>query len=152
MKTTIATALCLLATTSAFAQLDTVSYAKERREIKALLHTPGAANGPAACHDLIMVGAKGDISFSAQAHQAVQTKEKIIFKSVRPVPGTEIIRVYDGTSAVVNWLADVQLNVDGRDVALKVRRLEVYVRKAAGWCRVAGQGTEVDEKLFPIRP
>jgi hypothetical protein len=152
MKTTIATTLFLLATTNAFAQMDTVSYAKERREIKALLHTPSGANGPATCNDLIMVGAKGDISFSAQAHKAVQTKEKIVFKSVKPVPGTEIIRVYDGTSAVVNWLADVQLNVDGRDIALKVRRLEVYVKKAAGWCRVAGQGTEVDEKMFPIRP
>ncbi|MBJ6111165.1 hypothetical protein JAO73_19235 [Hymenobacter sp. BT523] len=151
MKTTSLIILSLLATTRAFAQLDTVSYAKERREIKALLHSPGAANGPAACTDIIMVGAKGDISFSAQEHKAVQTKEKLIFKSVKPVPGTEIIRVYGGTSAVVNWLADVQLNVDGRDLALKVRRLEVYVKKAAGWCRVAGQGTEVDEKMFPVR-
>jgi hypothetical protein len=98
-----------------------------------------------------MVGAKGDISFSAQEHKAVQTKEKLIFKSVKPVPGTEIIRIYGGTTAVVNWLADVQLNVDGRDIALKVRRLEVYIKQAAGWCRVAGQGTEVDEKMFPIR-
>jgi hypothetical protein len=151
MKTTLVTTLLLLITTRAFAQMDTVSYAQERREIKALLHRPGAANGPAACNDVIMVGAKGDISFSAQEHKAVQTKEKLIFKSVKPVPGTEIIRVYGGTTAVVNWLADVQLNVDGRDVALKVRRIEVYVRKAAGWCRVAGQGTEVDEQLFPIR-
>ena len=142
----------LLASSAAFAQVDTVSYAQERREIKALLHRPGAANGPAGCDDIVMVGAKGDISFSAQEHRAVQTKEKLVFKSVKPVPGTEIIRVYGGTTAVVNWLADVQLNVDGRDLALKVRRLEVYVKKAAGWCRVAGQGTEVDEKLFPFRP
>ncbi|MDO7849165.1 hypothetical protein Q5H92_22570 [Hymenobacter sp. M29] len=151
MKATLATTLLLLITTRAFAQMDTVSYAKERREIKTLLHSPGAANGPATCNDIVMVGAKGDISFSAQEHKAVQTKEKLVFKSVKPVPGTEIIRIYGGTSAVVNWLADVQLNVDGRDIALKVRRLEVYVKKAAGWCRVAGQGTEVDEKMFPIR-
>jgi hypothetical protein len=151
MKKAMMTALLLLAGSAAFAQMDTVSYAPERREIKALLHTPGGANGPAGCNDIIMVGAKGDISFSAQEHRAVQTKEKLVFKSVKPVPGTEIIRVYGGTSAVVNWLADVQLNVDGRDIALKVRRLEVYVKKAAGWCRVAGQGTEVDEKMFPLR-
>jgi len=145
------TGLLLLAAPAAFAQIDTVSYPQERRQIRAILHgPPGGTNGAAACNDLVAVGAKGDISFSAQQWKGVQTQGKIVFKAVKLVPGTEIIRIYNGTSAVVNWLADVQLSVDGHDVALKVRRLEVYEKKAGGWCRVAGQGTEVDEKLHPL--
>lgn len=153
MKRTIMTGLLTLTASAAFAQLDTVSYARERREIKAILHGPGGANNsPSACTDVVLVGAKGDISYSAQQWRGVQAREKLIFRSVKPVPGTEIIRIYNGTSAVVNWLADVQLTVDGRDIALKVRRLEVFIKKESGWCRVAGQGTEVDEQLHPIRP
>lgn len=150
MKKTTTTALLLLTATAAVAQLDTTSYPTERRQIRALLHSPGGPERVSCPTDMVAVGAKGDISFSVQQWKAVQTKEKLVFKSVAPVPGTEIIRIYGGTSAVVNWLADVRLLVDGHDVALKVRRLEVFIKKETGWCRVAGQGTEVDEKLHPI--
>ncbi|MBO0356854.1 hypothetical protein J0X19_02755 [Hymenobacter sp. BT186] len=150
MKTLLATSLLLLAATAASAQLDTVSYPQERQAIRAMLHGPGGPERVSCPNDIVAVGAKGDISYSVQQWKGVQTKEKLVFKSVKPVPGTEIIRIYGGTSAVVNWLADVQLNVNGRDVALKVRRLEVFIKKDTGWCRVAGQGTEVDEKMHPI--
>ncbi|MBD2755216.1 nuclear transport factor 2 family protein [Spirosoma validum] len=106
---------------------------------------------PIDCPDFIAVGPKGDISFSHQQWQGAQAKEKLVFKSVRALPGHEFIRIYEGNMAVVNFLADVQLVVDGHDVAIKVRRLEVYHKMPTGWCRVAGQGTEVDEKLFPIK-
>lgn len=46
--------------------------------------------------------------------------------SVRPIPGNEFIRIYDGTTAVVNLLINVNIVVDGRDLNIKVRRLEVY--------------------------
>ncbi len=152
MKKTVLTIVLTLSAGVAFAQLDTVSYAQERQAIRTILHGPGGANtSPSACNDVVLVGAKGDISFSAQQWRGVQTREKLVFRSVKPVPGTEIIRIYNGTAAVVNWLADVQLTVDGRDLALKVRRLEVFMKKETGWCRVAGQGTEVDEKLHPIQ-
>jgi hypothetical protein len=81
----------------------------------------------------------------------VQKKEKLVFKSVQVVPGTEFIRIYDGTTGVVNFLADVKLVVDGNDVNINVRRIEVYHKTAGAWCRIAGQGTEVDTRLFPIK-
>lgn len=152
MKTVAATSLLFLCATVASAQIDTVSYPKERQQIRAILHSPGGAERVSCPGDIVAVGAKGDISYSVQQWRQVQTTEKVVFKSVKPVPGTEIIRLYNGTSAVVNWLADVQLRVDGRDVALKVRRIEVFIKKETGWCRVAGQGTEVDEKRHPLAP
>lgn len=132
------------------AQIDTTSYPKERQEIRELMHVrkPDLAID---CNDFIAVGPKGDISFSRQQWQGVQAKQKLIFKSVQPVPGHEFIRIYDGKIAVVNFLANVQLEVDHQEVNIKVRRLEVYHKTSTGWCRVAGQGTEVDEKLFPVK-
>lgn len=150
MKTIPFLFIILLHTFHAFAQIDTTSYATERQEIRDLMHSrrPGTSID---CKDFIAVGAKGDISFSHEQWQQAQTKEKVVFKSVNPVPGNEYIRIYDGNMAVVNFLINVQLLVDGRDVNLKVRRLEVFHKTSGKWCRVAGQGTEVDEKLFPVK-
>ncbi|MCX6215284.1 DUF4440 domain-containing protein [Spirosoma sp.] len=149
MKTLITFLLVSLALTPVFAQLDTTSYPKERQAIRELLRhqQPGTRID---CPDFIAVGPKGDISFSHQQWVEVQKKEKLVFKSVQPVAGHQFIRIYEGTMAVVNALIDVKLVVDGQDVHLNVRRLEVYHKAASGWCRVAGQGTQVDEKLFPV--
>jgi hypothetical protein len=140
----------LISVFAATAQIDTTSYAEQRLEIRALMQhrKPDVAID---CKDFIAVGPKGDISFSHQQWQNVQRKEKVVFKSVTVVPGSEIIRIYDEKMAVVNFIADVKLNVDGRDLNIKVRRLEVFHKTAGSWCRVAGQGTEIYEKLFPIK-
>jgi hypothetical protein len=142
--------IALLGSYQAWAQIDTTSFPKERQEIRQLMQQR-KPDVPIDCPDFIAVGPKGDISFSHQEWKGVQAKEKLVFKSVRPVPGHEFIRIYEGKMAVVNFVANVQLVVDGQDVNLKVRRLEVYHKRPSGWCRVAGQGTEVDEKLFPIK-
>lgn len=135
---------------AAIAQIDTTSFPAERIKIRELMRQR-KPDQPLDCNDMIAIGPKGDISFSHQAWQKVQAKEKVIFKSVQVVSGTEYIRIYEGNIAVVNFLADVKLIVDGQDVNIKVRRLEVYHKTDASWCRVAGQGTEIDEKLFPIK-
>jgi len=149
MKIFLSIVLLTIAAYSAFAQIDTTSYPNERREIREILRhqKPGV---PVDCSDFIAVGPKGDISFSHQQWVEVQKKEKVVFKSVHPVPGNEFIRIYDASTAVVNFLLDVSLVVDGQDIRIKVRRLEVYHKGVNGWCRVAGQGTQVDEKLFPV--
>lgn len=151
MKNTLFLLLVLLGNYRALAQLDTTSFPKERQEIRNLIHQR-KPNASIDCADFIAVGPKGDISFSHQQWQGVQAKEKVIFKSVQVVPGHELIRIYEGTMAVINFLANVHLTVDTKDVHIKIRRLEVYHKTASGWCRVAGQGTEVDEKLFPVMP
>ena len=149
MKTLLTLLLLSLTTTGVLAQLDTTSYPKERQAIRELLRHQQPST-LIDCPDFIAVGPKGDISFSHQQWLAVQKKEKLVFKSVQPVAGHQFIRIYDGTTAVVNALMTVKLVVDGQDVNIKVRRLEVYHKADTGWCRVAGQGTQVDEKLFPI--
>jgi len=149
MKAFLTLILLTIMSIGVSAQIDTTSYPKERQEIRQLLRNqkPGTLID---CNDMVAVGPKGDISFSHQQWVEVQKKEKLVFKSVRPVPGNEFIRIYDGSTAVVNLLIDVNLVVDGHDVYIKVRRLEVYHKTAGTWCRVAGQGTQVDESLFPV--
>jgi len=149
MKKLYVLVLSLLCSYCVVAQIDTTSYPKERQELRNLMHQRKPDAG-IDCKDFIAVGPKGDISFSHQQWQDAQSKEKLVFKSVQVVPGTEFIRIYDGVMGVVNFLIDVKLVVDGHDVNIKVRRLEVYHKTAGSWCRVAGQGTQVDEKLFPV--
>lgn len=150
MKSLFTLALLLIFTSSLYAQVDTASYSKERQEIRKLLRNqrPGTMLD---CNDMISVGPKGDISFTHQEWIDAQKKEKLIFKSVKAIPGNEFIRIYDGTTAVVNLMINVNIVVDGRDLNIKVRRLEVYHKTSGNWCRVAGQGTQVDETLFPVR-
>jgi hypothetical protein len=152
MKLIVSICLLIVGISNAFAQLDTLSFPKERKEVKALMQDPGfKAQTQNNCDDFISVGPKGDINYSLTQWKESQGKEKLVFKSVKVVQGTEIIRIYGPTTAVVNWLADVQLTVQGHDIALKVRRLEVFIKKGKEWCMVAGQGTQVDEKLFPVQ-
>jgi len=151
MKKLLFTCLSVAITVSSYAQIDTLNFPKERREIKTLMHDPEfKAQTQKDCNDLVTVGPKGDINYSLTQWKDSQVKEKLIFKSVTIVPGSEIIRIYGPATAVVNWLADVHLNIQGNDIAIKVRRLEVFIKKEGSWCMVAGQGTQVDEKLFPI--
>ncbi|WP_421944744.1 hypothetical protein [Pedobacter sp.] len=150
MRKTLISCLLIALALCSNAQIDTVSFPKERMEIRALLLDPALRiQTQKNCHDLISVGPKGDINYSVNQWRDTQAKEKLVFKSVKVMPGTEVIRIYGSTTAVVNWLADVQINVQGQDISLKVRRLEVFVKKDKNWCMVAGQGTQVDEKLFP---
>ncbi|GAB3787531.1 hypothetical protein GCM10028818_52680 [Spirosoma horti] len=149
MKIGVILLIVSLAITRVFAQVDTISYPKERQAISELLRHQQPTT-LIDCPDFIAVGPKGDISFSHQQWVEVQKKEKLVFKSVQPVAGHQFIRIYDGSMAVVNSLIDVKLVVDGQDQHIKVRRLEVYHKTATGWCRVAGQGTQVDETLFPV--
>ncbi|RYY58786.1 MAG: nuclear transport factor 2 family protein [Chitinophagaceae bacterium] len=143
-------ALCLsLGTMAGFAQLDTTSFPEQRGELLQVIHETGPGKEK-SCGDWVAVGPKGDLSFSRQQWIEAQKKQKVVFKSMRLVPGSEIVRVYDKTCGVVNFLLEVSLVVAGKDLTIKVRRLEVYHHTAAGWCMVAGQGTEVDESVFPV--
>jgi len=151
MKKLLFTCLLVAITVSSYAQIDTLNFPKERIEIQTLMHDPEfKAQTQKDCNDLVTVGPKGDINYSLTQWKDSQVKERLIFKSVTIVPGSEIIRIYGPATAVVNWLADVRLNIQGHDIAIKVRRLEVFIKKEGSWCMVAGQGTQVDEKLFPI--
>jgi len=149
MKVLFISIFLIFTATYAFAQLDTTSYPNERQEIRRLLRSQGPGK-QLDCADMIAVGPKGDISFSHEQWIEAQKKEKLIFKGIKPVPNQEYIRIYGGTIAVVNILINVNVVVDGQDLNIKVRRLEVYHKVAGYWCRVAGQGTQVDESLFPI--
>ncbi|KQR66968.1 nuclear transport factor 2 family protein [Pedobacter sp. Leaf176] len=149
MKPLLSSIFLIFLSACTFAQIDTTSYPRERQEIRQLLQSQGPGTR-IDCTDMIAVGPKGDISFSHQQWIEAQRKEKLIFKSVKPLPGNEFIRIYGGTIAVVNILINVNIVVDGRDLNIKVRRLEVYHKISGNWCRVAGQGTQVDETLFPI--
>ena len=150
MKKLIAVLCCNLAVIVGYTQVDTTAYPEQRQELLQVIRESGPGKEK-SCGDLVAVGPKGDISLSRQQWIEAQKKQKLVFKSMRLVPGSEIVRVYDKTCGVVNFLLEVTLQVDGKEVMIKVRRLEVYHHTASGWCLVAGQGTEVDENIFPVK-
>lgn len=149
MKKILLAGCFCLAVITGFSQLDTASFPEQRRELLQLIHESGPGKEK-SCGDWVAVGPKGDISFNRPQWIEAQKKQKVVFKSMRLVPGSEIVRVYDKTTGVVNFLLEVSLVVAGKDLTIKVRRLEVYHHTADGWCMVAGQGTEVDENVFPV--
>ena len=149
MKKIMLILCCCLVVFAGRTQIDTTAWPEQRKELLQLLHTSGPGKEK-SCGDLVAVGPKGDLSLSRQQWIEAQKKQQVVFKSVRVVPGSEIVRVYDKTCGVANFLLEVFLVVAGKDVTIKVRRLEVYHYTGTGWCMVAGQGTEVDERIFPV--
>ncbi len=65
------------------------------------------------------------------------------FKSVTPVPGTHVLRVYNGDAAVRNVMLDVVFDTPGGDMNIRVVRTETYIKIKGRWYFVSGQGTRV---------
>lgn len=58
----------------------------------------------------------------------------------------DILRIYDGKTAIWNTLSDVVFDTPKGDFKIRVQRVEVYVKQNGGWCSVAGQGTRILSK------
>ena len=63
------------------------------------------------------------------------------FKSVIPVPGTYILRVYNGDAAVKNMTLDVVFDSPEGELYITVIRTEIYIKQNGKWYFVSGQGT-----------
>ena len=118
---------------------NTTNYPDDRKAIKAMRLLDGL--GKHCPDDYVTVNPDGKIDYGFEEWKQGFVNAGASFKSVTPVPGMEILRIYEGKTAILNDLLDVVLAAPKGDVKIRVQRVEVFVKQHGGWCFVAGQGT-----------
>lgn len=96
--------------------------------------------------DYIAVGPEGRISYGFDEWKKGFVEEGATFKSAKPVPGTTVLRIYNGDAAVKNVVLDVVFATTKGDFPIRVVRTETYIKHNGTWYFVAGQGTRVLSK------
>lgn len=143
-------AFVLLVASTAYAQVppankyDTSSYPEERKAIELLSRKNDSTRF--RNDDYIAVGPEGRISYGFEAWKKGFVEEGATFKSARPVPGTTVLRIYNGDAAVKTFVLDVVFATTKGDFPLQVIRTETYIKQNGNWYFVAGQGTRVLSK------
>ena len=119
---------------------NTTNYPDDRKAIEAL-----RAVSDSSVHlndDYIAVGPEGKVSYGFEQWKKCFTDNNFTFKSVKLVPGTYILRVYNGDAAVKTLVLDVVIATPGGDIAITVIRTETYIKENGKWYFVSGQGTK----------
>ena len=93
--------------------------------------------------DYISVGAEGRVYYGKLQEDSSFKKYDLKFKSVTPVEGTAILRVFNGNAAVGNAVLNVVFSSSKGDLHIKVIRSTTYVKQSGKWYIVYGQGTQV---------
>ena len=142
--------LVLLFTSKAYTQVpptdkyDTSSYPEDRKAIDLLSRKNDSTRFKN--DDYIAVGPEGRISYGFEEWKKGFKEEGAAFKSAKPVPGTTILRIYNGDAAVKNFILDVVFATTKGDFPIRVVRTETYIKQNGTWYFVAGQGTRVLSK------
>ena len=123
---------------------NTTNYPEDRKAIEALqlLHDSTVHLND----DYIAVGPEGKVSYGYAQWKKGFTDNKAAFKSVTLVPGTYVLRIYNGDAAVKNMVLDVVFATPGGDMSITVIRTETYIKQNGKWYFVAGQGTKLATK------
>ena len=120
---------------------NTTNYPEDRKEIKAL---GMLADSTAYLNDdYISVGAEGMVYYGTLQEENSFKKHDVKFKSITPVQGTEIIRIFDGRTAVKNAILNVVFSSPKGELHIKVIRSTTFVKQMGKWYIVFGQGTQV---------
>ena len=150
MKQTIALLLVIIiANTALKAQLpvgkyNTTNYAKDRKAIELLKTLPDSLQH--LNDDYLAVGPEGKISYGYDQWKKGFTDKGATFKSVKPVPGMGMLRIYNGDAAVRHDVLDVVFDTPQGDLKIRVIRMECYVKQDGKWYFVQGQGTRALSK------
>ncbi|MBD1395077.1 nuclear transport factor 2 family protein [Mucilaginibacter glaciei] len=118
---------------------DTTSYPDDRKAIEKLIANDG--DDQYLNDDYVSVSPDGKVYYGAEAWK--QSLKGLKFKSIKPVPGTSILRIYNADAAVRNVIFDVSVITPKGDDALKLIVRETYVKQNGKWHIVGGQGTRM---------
>jgi hypothetical protein len=147
-KMILATAISMLfVSTTTMAQVppagkyNTTNYPEDRKAIEALGIL--ADSSVYLNDDYISVGAEGMVYYGRIQEENSFKKYDLKFKSVTPVQGTAILRIFDGKTAVSNAILNVVFSSPKGDLHVKVIRSATYVKQMGKWYIVFGQGTMV---------
>jgi hypothetical protein len=143
----LSTIFVLLAITSLnlYAQIppagkyDTTNYPQDRAFINAIsnIFDPSLSLND----NSISIGADGTIAYGLEEELQKFARHGMTFKSVVSVPGTELLRIFNGHTAIKTKVADVVFNTPDGDLHFKVIRAETYIKQNDKWYYVLGQGT-----------
>lgn len=118
---------------------DTTNYPKDRKIINSIKNSFDKSlslNG-----NYVGIGADGKISYGIPAELQTFVNDSISFKSITPLPGTELLRIFNGTTAIKTKTVDVVFDSPTGDVHFKVIRAETFIKQKGKWYFVLGQGT-----------
>ncbi len=89
----------------------------------------------------ISIGADGSMAYGLEEEFQKFARNGMTFKSVVSVPGTELVRIFNGHTAIKTKVADVVFSTPDGDLHFKVIRSETYIKDNGKWYYVLGQGT-----------
>ena len=118
---------------------DTTNYPKDRKIINSIKNS--FDKSLSLNDNYVGIGADGKMSFGIPAELQTFVKDSISFKSITPVPGTELLRIFNGTTAIKTKVVDVIFDSPKGDVHFKVVRAETFIKQKGKWYFVLGQGT-----------
>ena len=133
------TTLNVVGQTVPIGKYDTTNYPKDREIINSINNS--FDKSLSLNDNYIGIGADGKMSFGIQSELETFVKDSISFKSIIPEPGTELLRIFNGTTAIKTKTIDVVFNSPKGDVHFKVIRAETFIKQNGKWYFVLGQGT-----------
>ena len=137
----VLTTLKVVGQTVPIGKYDTTNYPKDRKiinDISNIFDKSLSLND-----NSVSIGADGKISYGIEAELQTFVNDSISFKSVMPVPRTELLRIFNGTTAIKTKVADVVFDSPKGEVHFKVIRCETFIKQKGKWYFVMGQGTNV---------
>ena len=126
---------------------DTSNYPKDRQLIMAIRNNFDTALS--LKDNYVGVGAGGRIVYGKAAHLKAFEQLGWGFKSFRPVEGTSLLRIFNGTTAIKTDIVDVIFSSPKGDLSYKVIRTDTFIKQNGKWFYVMGQGTnyQTDEEM-----
>jgi hypothetical protein len=118
---------------------DTTNYPEDRKFINSIsnIFDPSLSLND----NSISIGADGTIAYGLEQEFQKFARNGMTFKSVVSVPGTELVRIFNGQTAIKTKVADVVFSTPKGDLHFKVIRAETYIKDKGKWYFVLGQGT-----------
>lgn len=133
------TTLKIVGQTVPAGKYNTTNYPKDRKIINAIQNS--FDKSLSLNDNYVGIGADGKMSFGIPEELQTFVKDSISFKSITPVPGTELLRIFNGTTAIKTKTIDVIFDSPKGDVHFKVIRAETFIKQKGKWYFVLGQGT-----------
>ena len=118
---------------------DTTNYPEDRKFINSISNIFDASLS--LNDNSISIGADGSIAYGLEEEFQKFSRNGMTFKSVVTVPGTELVRIFNGQTAIKTKVADVIFATPDGDLHFKVIRAETYIKDNGKWYYVLGQGT-----------
>lgn len=118
---------------------DTTNYPEDRKIISEITNIFDPALS--LNDNSISIGADGTIAYGLEEEMKKFERHGMTFKSVESVPGTELIRIFNGQTAIKTKVANVVFSTPQGDLHFKVIRAETYIKDNGKWYYVLGQGT-----------